>query len=330
MKLVQVVIIASLFASGLFAQQAEHPGLTLYKQGKQAEAIYPLSLAVKAKEHKNDPIIWNTLGLAYISTKDYESARKALAKAIKLNPANPTFHANLAYVHLVLGDTKRAKGEATKGIELEANNPIAFFIRGSALLREHNFNAAQTDVSRILTIDPAYADAYILGSDIQIRRLDDALLKSGGIKELNANSQFLREAVEILKTGAEKCGDCPNKGVLADRLETINALYDFALKERPTVGNLPELGITPVRFISKPRALYTDTARTASLQGTIRLAVLLGANGKVLYVLALNRLGKGLDENAINAARKIKFEPMMKDGKPISTVVLIEYGFSLY
>lgn len=41
-------------------------------------------------------------------------------------------------------------------------------------------------------------------------------------------------------------------------------------------------------------------------------------------------LGYGLDELAFKAARRIVFQPKMKDGKPVSTVVTLEYGFSIY
>ena len=30
------------------------------------------------------------------------------------------------------------------------------------------------------------------------------------------------------------------------------------------------------------------------------------------------------------AARKIEFEPMTKDGKPVSVVKIVEYSFSIY
>lgn len=109
--------------------------------------------------------------------------------------------------------------------------------------------------------------------------------------------------------------------------------YDYYSKDK-TIKNgvtpAPEPGVTPFKILTKPQASYTDNARAAGITGTVRLAVLLGANGKVQNILKLSGAGYGLDEQAFDAARKIKFEPKMKDGKPVSTVVIIEYAFSIY
>jgi hypothetical protein len=44
----------------------------------------------------------------------------------------------------------------------------------------------------------------------------------------------------------------------------------------------------------------------------------------------LNDLGDGLDQQARNAALEIEFEPKKIDGRPVSTVVTVDYGFDLY
>jgi hypothetical protein len=44
----------------------------------------------------------------------------------------------------------------------------------------------------------------------------------------------------------------------------------------------------------------------------------------------LNFLADGLTANSIRAARQIRFVPAMKDGKPVSMFMLLEYPFNLY
>jgi TonB family protein len=68
----------------------------------------------------------------------------------------------------------------------------------------------------------------------------------------------------------------------------------------------------------------------SGVQGTITVAALFGSNGKVLNVLLIKRLGYGLDEQAISAARAIRFEPQQKDGKAVSVVRLVSYTFNIY
>jgi TonB family protein len=88
--------------------------------------------------------------------------------------------------------------------------------------------------------------------------------------------------------------------------------------------------ITPLRILSKPKPGYTDSARQSNTTGTIRLAIYFSSKGTIDYILVLKPLQNGLTENAIKAARGIKFEPQMKDGKPVSVIKIVEYSFTIY
>jgi len=44
----------------------------------------------------------------------------------------------------------------------------------------------------------------------------------------------------------------------------------------------------------------------------------------------LDTLPFGLTEQAIAAARQIKFVPAVKDGRPVSVFMQLEYNFNLY
>lgn len=82
--------------------------------------------------------------------------------------------------------------------------------------------------------------------------------------------------------------------------------------------------------LKKRRPNYTDDARSNNVQGTVKLAVELGADGKVGFIFPFVGLPHGLTRSAISAAEDIKFEPAVKDGKPVSTIRIFEFGFSLY
>jgi hypothetical protein len=57
--------------------------------------------------------------------------------------------------------------------------------------------------------------------------------------------------------------------------------------------------------------------------------VMFTADGSIPYVILLNRLGSGLDEEVERAARSIKFNPALLNGRPVPSVTTIEYGFSV-
>lgn len=87
--------------------------------------------------------------------------------------------------------------------------------------------------------------------------------------------------------------------------------------------------IKPLRLISTPAAKYTDTARQNNVQGSVTLRINFQANGKIGNISVANILPGGLTEQAIAAARKIKFKPARRDGIPITVIKSIQYSFSL-
>ena len=98
-------------------------------------------------------------------------------------------------------------------------------------------------------------------------------------------------------------------------------------------GNAPPAAMaitSPLKVLSKPKAQYTDAARTNNVQGTVRLKITLLANGNVGSITPLNSLPYGLTDQAIAAARQIKFEPRKVNGIAQPSIVTFEYGFSIY
>ena len=87
---------------------------------------------------------------------------------------------------------------------------------------------------------------------------------------------------------------------------------------------------SPLRIISKPRATYTDAARTNAVTGSVLLKVTLLASGQVGSITPVKRLPHGLTEQAIAAARQIRFEPKKVNGVPVSSIITLDYGFTIY
>lgn len=87
---------------------------------------------------------------------------------------------------------------------------------------------------------------------------------------------------------------------------------------------------TPFKILARPKAMYTDEARTNNIQGIVRVKVTLLASGQVGSITPVSRLPYGLTEQAIAAARQIKFEPKRINGVPSATIVTFEYSFNIY
>jgi TonB family protein len=80
----------------------------------------------------------------------------------------------------------------------------------------------------------------------------------------------------------------------------------------------------------REKAKYTEEARANKVEGTVILSVVFGADGQLSGIMVVRGLPLGLTEKAIEAARMTRFEPAMKDGRPVSVRGNIEFQFSLY
>jgi TonB family protein len=82
--------------------------------------------------------------------------------------------------------------------------------------------------------------------------------------------------------------------------------------------------------VTRPEPPYTEEARKHEITGTVRVRMILTSGGTVNGVTALSRLPDGLTENALRAARHVKFIPAEKDGRRVSQYATIDYNFNLY
>ncbi|MGI8638918.1 MAG: energy transducer TonB [Pyrinomonadaceae bacterium] len=80
--------------------------------------------------------------------------------------------------------------------------------------------------------------------------------------------------------------------------------------------------------MDRPGAEYADGS--VCVQGTVRLRVEFLASGEIGKISPVSFLPYGLTENAIEAAKRIRFEPEIKNGKPITKFKVIEYSFNIY
>lgn len=87
---------------------------------------------------------------------------------------------------------------------------------------------------------------------------------------------------------------------------------------------------TPLAIESNPRPGYTDVARRANTEGTVKLRVEFRSDGTIGDVGVIEGLPNALTEKAIDAAKKIRFRPAVVDGVTVDSSKMIEYTFALY
>ena len=84
------------------------------------------------------------------------------------------------------------------------------------------------------------------------------------------------------------------------------------------------------RILEKPEPSYTESARVFQVRGTVVLRALFSKTGEVTRIEIIKRLPHGMTERCLAAVRAIKFSPAIKEGKPVSTWMQLEYNFNLY
>jgi protein TonB len=112
---------------------------------------------------------------------------------------------------------------------------------------------------------------------------------------------------------------------------------DYLGKGRPGApgiggdGELPGNGVSWPRLVQEVKPSYTADAMRAQVEGLVELEILVledGSVGKVRIVRSLDSRF-GLDQEAINAVRRWRFDPGRRLGKAVATRVAVELSFAL-
>ena len=113
---------------------------------------------------------------------------------------------------------------------------------------------------------------------------------------------------------------------------TLPALSLLA-QEQPTTSEIvyevSDVSVRP-KPIRTPNPEYCDKGRKKKINGIVLLDFIVTAEGRVRDVKVTQSLFPCLDSQAVAAVSTWKFEPAMKDGKPVAVHLKSEVDFHLY
>ena len=107
--------------------------------------------------------------------------------------------------------------------------------------------------------------------------------------------------------------------VLAEQIQP--GTFEFALDH--LVDHELDLSALDAKF-------RNDETGASAYDPRVMLKIVLLASGQVGSITPIKGLPHGLTEQAIAAARQIRFEPKKINGVPVSTTVTFQYGFNIY
>ncbi len=101
---------------------------------------------------------------------------------------------------------------------------------------------------------------------------------------------------------------------------------------------IEEIGghVSPPHVIYSPAPDFSDdpalseSARKIGYEGVCTLSLIVGSDGMPRNIRVVNRIGKGLDEKAIEAGSAWRFSPAMRGGQPVAVKIEVEVTFHLY
>jgi TonB family protein len=89
-------------------------------------------------------------------------------------------------------------------------------------------------------------------------------------------------------------------------------------------------GVSMPVALNQVSAKYSEEARRKGITGACLVTLMVDADGKPQNPRIVRSLGYGLDEKALEAVKKYRFKPAMKDKVPFETMITVEVNFSLY
>jgi TonB family protein len=309
-------------------------GIELYQQGKHRDAIKALRAATK--KQKEDADAWLYLGNAYLKTDEAKKAREALQTARELRPQHlATLHA-LIVALLGGGDEFGALQVALQAVKHGQQNFETHYLMAAINHRLGRFPQALDGAETTLKLNPSFPPALYLKGQTLLSLSDQAQTHARNetpeMRSMLVEKSAARfvEAVQTLETFTRLAPHAPEVPKLREELGQMRLFRDGLDPSKPDRSIFAAREVTSRVVIKfKPEPLYTEQARRNRVSGTVRLRIVFGADGTVQHIYPTRRLPDGLTEAAITAARKIKFIPAMKDGRPVSQFITIEYNFHI-
>ncbi len=329
------------------AEQDLQRGRILFYQQNYPGAIQALKQAITKKPELAEAHYF--LGMSYYRLADYAQAEVALRTALKLRNENyPEAHFGMGMLHFRKREADLAVREFQTAIEQRGGNyPDAFNVLGVIYYGQRRFTEAIQSFRKAIEQRPEGPEVYFnLGMAIEQELVEGAGPATSGVTWNDAISAY-RKAIEQRGTyplaqralglaliGVDNEAAITELGVYVqqapqaqDRLQ-IEEIIDLLKKPDDPTASVEELGKVP-RVSKAVPVRPTAEAVKNKVQGSVVLSVLFCYDKRARVVKVVRGLGYGLDEVAIEAVRRVQFEPAVIGGRQASERRLVKIEFKI-
>ena len=289
-------------------------GQTRFNDKVQAEIA---ELEQKIAHDAYNPLLHYKLGDLNLALGNYPEAIEALKHALKIKPDFAIAHYRLGWLYVETGNYDEALKAHVQASTFTGLNQYNRKLEKSAAL--HAIGWDYYCMEKYDEAIAAYQKSLQYDSGYQ-----DSLYEIGRIKIVQGNRDEVGEISDKLKSPY-------NEWLLKElSLATPNTLTTTTPpSEETTEPEQMKASLRP-KILYKEKAKYTEIARQHWIRGVVVLNVIFAADGQLGTVRVVRALPYGLTAQALTAAEKIRFEPAVKEGQPVSVRGKLEFSFSMY
>jgi TonB family protein len=240
-----------------------------------------------------------------IGNKNYKDAKKQLQQALKIRSDSTDAHLLLAVVYRHDNNHKEAIKQVYEALKTQPENGEARYLMAVLLYETNESGQAEAELDKAIQYGTQAFNVYSLKGRLAMGDRKYKTAVENFEKALQLQSAD-KEQVEVIRT----------------QTEALKSHLEYS-------ASIDKSAFTYPKPLNTPLPNYTEVARNNHIQGAIRVLALIDETGKVKSTLLLTRLGYGLDEQATSAVLKMKFQPAIHKGVPVSYWVNLEVEFNL-
>lgn len=332
-------LVAALLAVGIIA-----PLAAVRAQEAKTEAIpADVDATIRVARAEKNYTTLETAAKVAEQARKYDTAHKLLEAAIEIRAGvsgeQSVEHGvglvKLADLERKRHETKSAEDLYTRAGQILGDRPEAaraLMNLGLAAIAKKNFQQAIDDFQNAQRADPAHAGLALMWMAV-VRQAERNLDQAEALYQnaLTVQDPKSPDAAIILKVFAhflrrqDRVEEARELEARASAVQKANAKPVAASDGVYHVG----AGVKAPSVVSKVDPEYTDEARAALLEGTAVVTVEIGTDGLAHNAQVVQGLGLGLDENGLDAISQWRFQPGIKDGRPVTVLATIEINFRL-
>jgi TonB family protein len=127
-------------------------------------------------------------------------------------------------------------------------------------------------------------------------------------------------ALAVLLTA---CALAQNQASAQDHIDPATVLRVCKATNPPPCATSPKI-------VRQADPEYSQDARKHRIQGTVVMSLVVGTDGRAHDIRVTQSIGRGLDEEAIKAVKKWRFQPGTNNGVAVPVQIEVEINFHIY